>query len=267
MTTEIQLTSGAKETLYPVKESSKYVIYFHGGGFVYGSRHDIPQALIEVFHHANLNVIALDYLLAPNTALENIITTATQDCLELITQTIKEQPFIFCGRSAGSYLMQAVTKRLNAQKESIPKALINFYGYSDLDNIDQKRELVPQKITPDMIKTFDLTTTVWDDPTLQRSLLYYYAVQEQLLSDYYQVKNNEEAFKLSKEDILNLPPTFGSASSTDAEVPFHYSKALKRSPQDKFVAVYDLEHDFLKETTNPQVIKVFTQLAKWLESL
>ena len=47
MKKEWQLTTGASVSLYPASE--KYVIYFHGGGFVYGTRQDIPASLIALF--------------------------------------------------------------------------------------------------------------------------------------------------------------------------------------------------------------------------
>ena len=39
---------------------------------------------------------------------------------------------------------------------------------------------------------------------------------------------------------------------TDEEVPFRYSKALKKIPDSKFIAVYGTMHDFLKETDHDQ---------------
>ena len=50
----------------------------------------------------------------------------------------------------------------------------------------------------------------------------------------------------------------------DEEVPFRYSKALKKIPDSKFIAVYDLPHDFLKETDDDQVQMVFSRLNTWL---
>ena len=54
MKKEWQLTTGASVSLYPASE--KYVIYFHGGGFVYGTRQDIPASLIALFQEQQYSV-------------------------------------------------------------------------------------------------------------------------------------------------------------------------------------------------------------------
>ena len=64
---------------------------------------------------------------------------------------------------------------------------------------------------------------IWDDPLMSRYLLYHYAVQQNLLPSFYGVDSPDE-FALSKETLYSFPKTFSSASSSDEEIPFRYSK-------------------------------------------
>jgi hypothetical protein len=159
-----------------------------------------------------------------------------------------------------------LTAHLLQTNATLPERLVNFYGYYDLAFIHTKRQLTNTTITPEMIAGIDQTQTVWDDPLLQRYVLYMYGVQQQQLNDFYQVSEQTiDDFTISAELLKQFPPTFSTASTSDAEVPFKYSKSLKRLiPDCKFVPVYDLEHDFLKQPEDEQLQKVFNQLATWL---
>ena len=129
----LTLTSGGTATIIrPAVPAEKYLLYFHGGGFVYGSKNDLPQALSAVFLNAGYTILAVDYLLAPNHSLQEILTQNEQTFAELNAAIIKDQPFSFCGRSAGGYAMLALTQHLLANKQQLPERVINFYGYYDL---------------------------------------------------------------------------------------------------------------------------------------
>jgi hypothetical protein len=112
----------------------------------------------------------------------------------------------------------------------------------------------------------DQTEIVWDDPQFQRYLPYVYWVQQQELTTIYGLTAEALSdYAIDPELLAQFPPIFSSASSTDEEVPFRYSKGLKKVPKSKFVPVYDLPHDFLKNVEEPQVQMVFQRLARWLE--
>lgn len=268
MTEILTLSNGCQIAQTTSGNGEKYLLYLHGGGFVYGSKNDLPQALAQPFLEAGYTILAMDYLLAPNHSLKDILTSIYDSFAELKATVINDAPFIFCGRSAGGYAILALTAHLLQTNAPLPERLIQFYGYYDLAFIQDKRKLTTTTITSEMIATIDQTQPVWDDPLLQRYVLYMYGVQQQTLTDYYRVtEQTKEDFTISDELFKQFPPTFSTASTTDAEVPFKYSKSLKRLiPACKFVPVYDLEHDFLKQPENEQVQKVFQQLTTWLNT-
>lgn len=261
-----ELTSGGLVTRYPTT-TKKYLLYLHGGGLVYGSRSDIPEALVEVFQKAGYTLLTLDYLLAPNSSLPEIIANLWDSFVEIKETIIGSDPYSFCGRSAGGYLMFLLTKKIQQAGLQAPASLVNFYGYYDLAFIDDKRALTDQSIPAAAIAAIDQKTPLWDDPFLQRYLLYLYGVENQLLSQWYGVTaENLPTLQLTDTDLATLPPLFSSASTADGEVPFRYSKtAAKKNPQGKFVPVYYLEHDFLKATNELDVQKVLKSLAEWLK--
>lgn len=267
MKTDFLLSTGASLSLYPADsiEQESYLIYFHGGGFVYGSRQDIPKPLIELFHEHNYTILSMDYLLAPNSSLSEIIAATWENFLELKAKVIKEHPYRICGRSAGGYLMMALTKKIIAEKLPMPESLINFYGYTDLAFIEASRQTTQPPLSESLLPKIELTEKVWDDPQFQRYLFYIYALQQQKLTEVYGIPSNQLTdYALPAEELQLFPPVFSTASSTDEEVPFRYSKALKKIPDSKFIAVYDLPHDFLKETDDDQVQMVFSRLNTWL---
>lgn len=264
MKKEWQLTTGASVSLYPASE--KYLIYFHGGGFVYGTRQDIPASLIALFQEQQYSVLTVDYLLAPNSSLVEILALNWQNFQELQATVLKDNPFCFCGRSAGGYLMLALTQQLLKEQQRLPEKLVNFYGYTDLSFIENKRVLQQPLLSKEQVPSLNQTEIVWDDPQFQRYLPYVYWVQQQELTTIYGLTAEALSdYAIDPELLVQFPPIFSSASSTDEEVPFRYSKGLKKVPKSKFVPVYDLPHDFLKNVEEPQVQMVFQQLARWLK--
>jgi acetyl esterase/lipase len=268
MSKKIQLAQGETIELFqPDIETQKYMLYFHGGGLVYGSKNDLPTELKQLFLAKGYTLITVDYLLAPNSTLSEILAALIQS-FHAIQEQIDPHPFSFCGRSAGSYLMLLLTNHLIDQKSAVlPEQLVNFYGYTDLTFLDAERKLTDQAVTEQMIQKTETGLPVWDDPFLQRYLLYIYAVQNHLLRDYYGLtEQNQSAFTIPLEKLQLFPPIFSTASTADQEIPFKYSKQLiRKNSTDIFVPVYYLKHDFLKEVQDDQVIKVFDKLAKWLD--
>lgn len=260
----INLANGAAVDSYSTDNDQKVVLYFHGGGLIYGSKNDLPSELKNRFLAKGYTVLAVDYLLAPNSPLPEIVAALEESFYLLKESVIGDRPFGFCGRSAGGYLMLLLTKRLLAKNIS-PDFLVNFYGYTDLAFIQDTRQLLPMTIEKDQVATVNLQEPVWDDPLMARFLLYHYGVQQNLLPEYYGIDADEE-FSITDAELVQFPPTFSSASTSDKEVPFRYSKKISRLiPDSSFKPVYYLDHDFLKEVHKPEVQQVLQVLEDWLD--
>lgn len=264
------LNNKSSISVFPSDKESSIVIYLHGGGLIYGSRSDIPSPLIDTFNSNGITVISIDYLLAPNSHLDDILFELYTSYKEIKSTYIKELPYWLCGRSSGAFLMLQLMAYISSENLTFPLGLINFYGYYDLDfylnrankktnKIKLSKEDIQNLLTDPKIK-------VWDDPSMSRFPLYIYALQEKLSLEYLGVnESNITNYELNEGILSNFPPVFSTASTSDKEVPFTYSKQLYRIVKNShFVPVYYLEHDFLSLSNETEVEKVYNQLDKWI---
>lgn len=95
MSENITLDSGGTVAVARPEASAKgAVIYIHGGGFVYGSKSDLPQALQNVFLNKGYIMLAIDYLLTPNSSLIDSLNQMQQTLEELQEKEIKDLPLL-----------------------------------------------------------------------------------------------------------------------------------------------------------------------------
>lgn len=139
----------SKEATLYLPEADKieaFILYFHGGGLLYGSREDLPPSHLEAFTGAGLGIIAFDYPLAPSADLESILKDIA-DSVRLYTKNAlpgidSSAPFFLFGRSAGAYLcLMGAAKSLFPSKAEEAKhfaplgkasGILSFYGYGFL---------------------------------------------------------------------------------------------------------------------------------------
>ena len=109
------------------------VITIHGGALIMGGRYPIQMDLFEPLLEQGIAVVSVDYRVAPETKLPEIIN----DIRDAYRWVLTEGPALFNadpervavqGGSAGGYL----TLMTGFCVEPRPKALVSFYGYGDL---------------------------------------------------------------------------------------------------------------------------------------
>lgn len=258
--TECIIYSENKES----QQTDPIAIYFHGGGLIYGSKNDLPHSLINTFLKKGINIISIDYFLAPNSSISTIIKDTFTTVDILIHQLFPNQSYLLIGRSSGSFLMFQTMQLIIQNGVRFPSRLINFYGYANLEHLHKHQNIFPS----DEFKNFDFELPIKDDPTFERFILYKEALDSQSLNRLLNLTANDSKKFIITDDILQqFPPSFHTASTTDKEVPFLNSKNLsKKIPNSLLVPVYYLEHDFLK-VNHPEVAKVFLSLEEWLDSV
>lgn len=107
------------------------ILYFHGGGLVYGSREDLPDLHIDTLTKAGFSIISFDYPLAPESKIDVILTDIIQSIEYYISNSDKYDnlPYFLWGRSAGAYLcLLAASKKLS----KAPNGILSYYGYGFL---------------------------------------------------------------------------------------------------------------------------------------
>ena len=107
------------------------IIWMHGGSLISGSREDPTE--VNRYIQAGIAVVSIDYRLAPETKLPDIL----QDVRDAYQWLRSKGPGLFridpdriamVGHSAGGYLALAGGFIL----EPRPKAIVSFYGYGDV---------------------------------------------------------------------------------------------------------------------------------------
>ncbi len=269
---EIKLT----HTMYLPKTGSKKpcILYLHGGGLLYGTRHDLPKAHLTAIVQSGYPVLALSYPLAPSVPIDIILKSVhesirwfSQDPASLSLQT---DDFYLWGRSSGAYLMFHTAEKCLENHEKMPLGLINFYGYSGFDSPTFKtprflkgRAVIPRKA---VLKFVEDPTVITDDPAMRRIILYEYARQTAEWTTLLGlVKLTPSLFSLKHETFSRFPRSFNTASNTDEDVPFSESKSISKIiPNSIFIPVYNRPHDFDTDAEEPQTVKVYDRLIQWL---
>ena len=110
-----------------------FVFWIHGGGLIGGSRRDLLPRHRNAYLSLGLAVLAIDYRLAPETLLPQIVedvhdayewaATTGADELELDPTRIA-----LVGHSGGGYLALLIA----ASVQPRPRAVVTFSGYGDI---------------------------------------------------------------------------------------------------------------------------------------
>lgn len=261
---------------YPAgaKRRGVTIVYLHGGGLLYGVRDDLPRPYLQMLLAAGYDVLAPDYPLAPESALPEILTVL-QEQLEYYLQRdsrIGEEKinndYVLFGRSAGAYLAFMLAGRMAVA----PRALICLYGYTGLDVPEfAKPSAYYSKLAAVSIGQAEKligAAPVTYAPLESRLSLYIHARQTGRWPEYLGAQSEPQRFALTEAELKQLPPLFLAAATEDPDVPYRCSKALSRIlPRAQMLTVYGSEHDFDRNTNDPDSIKVYAAILKFLEQI
>lgn len=253
----------------------KTIIYIHGGGLVYGNRLDLPEVYINQLLDAGYDFFTLDYPLAPESKLGEIIHSVSNGVnwfLEHAIPTfgIQTNVYILFGRSSGAFLCFLLSKGYLQQR---PKAIISLYGYYSLMNSSLKGPN-RQYLKFPRLETSTLTKLIGNTPIVNGSIEKRYALYvhyRQTGKWVYQLINPNESllsYSLTKDDLLALPPTFLTASTDDQDVPYQITYSLSEIiPDNELYTVNGLEHDYDRNTNLPESQKLYLRMINWLENI
>ncbi|MFM1524403.1 MULTISPECIES: alpha/beta hydrolase [Helcococcus] len=254
------------------------IIYFHGGGLIYGNRNDLPKYHLEKFIQSGYIIFALDYPLAPANKIDYIL----QDCLSsidyyidnisLITKQIYNVKiflnFFLFGRSAGGYLVNLISSRLNEHQLSHLNGMILYYSYGLLDKswYEQPSNFynkLPQ-VNIDIEKFTNDYTFVGDLKI--RYPLYVYARQNGLWKNL--IYSGRDKFFYKDYSLLlieSLPkPIFITHSISDPDVPFSEFLAFTNKYKSTKYIVNTNDHDFDRDTKSSFTKELISETIKFL---
>ncbi len=96
--------------IYRPKEGNlPFVVYFHRGGFVFGSIDEADPVCRRLANHLNCVIASVDYRLAPENPFPTPLNDAYDATLWLREYAKNAPKFVVCGESAGGNLAAAVS--------------------------------------------------------------------------------------------------------------------------------------------------------------
>lgn len=255
-------------------EAKSCVLYFHGGGLLYGNRDDLPDYHIEEMTRAGHIVIAYDYPLAPAVRLDGILPDVVASINGHGEQLSEcgfspDLPYFIWGRSAGAYLVLLAAASGRLVKK--PSGILSYYGYgflvdrwyeqkspyynslpavpeSCLDQIPAEPHCVGELETHYSVYVYARQQGKWKD-------LIYSGREKYFFIDY----------SLRLKDSLGAP-LFCTHSIQDNDVPFAEFNALcAKYPAEKMIAASS-EHDFDRDTDDPFTREVLAKTIHFMEN-
>ena len=251
------------------------IIYFHGGGLLYGVRDDLPEIYINKFLNSGYDFLALDYPLAPESKLDVILKASYEEILYFLENhhsvfELETNRYILFGRSAGAYLCFMMCQRLIKNNAVPPMAIISLYGYAKLDEIQfntpSKHYNKLAQVPDESIEKIITDSPVTYGPMNLRFSLYIKARQEGTWIKYICEKEDPAKYSLAEEVLKNFPPTILAAATLDPDVPYKISKTLSKViPNSQLITIYEDVHDFDRDITKESGRLAYEEIRKWLE--
>ncbi|ALV21440.1 alpha/beta hydrolase [Carnobacterium antarcticum] len=250
------------------------IIYLHGGGLIWGDRKDLPLEYISQFLKAGYHFLAIDYPLAPETALPEIYAAAAKAINWFSDQfisvlSLKTDDYFLFGRSAGAYLALLLAHDPALPK---PKKILSFYGYHSVEESFylspskhyQQYPTIPEKLKNQLVQSKPLVSGSLEN----RYAIYIYCRQTgKWLDVVMPQKRDRSQFSLLDTELKQLPPAFIAQSKQDQDVPYALGVHLANTiPYSKLFTVEKLTHDFDKDPTNPIAQQAYTEAIDWLNN-
>ena len=257
-------------------ELETIILYFHGGGFVFGSRKDLPQKYIELLASAGIGVLAVDYPLAPETKLPTIlkITSEIMDWfVDHFLPELGQEYYFLMGRSAGAFL--ALANGIYANQLAVqPFGIISLYGYFNLSDasfsVPNRHYLKYPKVNNKTVAAQIQKEPVLESDSQNRYFLYLAARQKgDWLNLFLSSSDDKRNLSISKEDLKSLPSLFISAATDDPDIPVRQSRQLTNFHPDATLQLFESdEHDFDRTHEDTIGTELYKNIISWIsESL
>lgn len=260
------------------------ILYFHGGGLLFGTRTDLPKLHLETLTKAGYCIIAYDYPLAPAVKLDQIFEDVCASVRHYITDYrtyfetcagIQEEeclssplPYFLWGRSAGAYLCLLAGARGSFSQK--PAGILSYYGYGFLCDgwfmtpsnyycsLPAVSESILNAASSEVHAGGDMNTHysiyVYARQTGKWAELIYSGRQKFFYLDY------------TLRIFDKLPcPLFCAHSTGDTDVPYaEFLELCSRYQAQRFVASHNM-HDFDRDEKNPVTVRLMDATLKFLD--
>lgn len=256
------------------KKTGMTLLYFHGGGLIYGNRDDLPADYISMLNAEGYHLLSIDYPLAPEVSIKVILKclqqainwfkTEYQDTLGITTAS-----YCLFGRSAGAYLALLIGSQLS---DADLKGIISFYGYYALTESDFNEPSSYYQKYP-TIPFMTLHQLTLGAPKSQASInerFVIYLAYRQSGNWAKQLVGSDSLadYNVTHERLQCLPPTFIAASTGDQDVPYRISEKMAvLIDKARLFKVKGLPHDFDSDSQQVAAQDAYRDLLAWLDLL
>ncbi|HJZ57956.1 MAG TPA: alpha/beta hydrolase [Gemmataceae bacterium] len=234
------------------------VVWIHGGALIMGNRKGVPQNLLDLCRDEGYALVSLDYRLAPEVKLPDIIADVEDGFRWLRGPGAKEchldaDRVIVTGGSAGGYL----TLMTGVVVKPRPTALVAYWGYGDVDGdwytkpseFYRKQPLVTKEDAHAGVGGKVITGSEDGVDFKPRSRFYLYLRQNGLWTK--EVTGFDPATERAKLDrycpvrnvSLEYPPTMLVHGTEDTDVPYHLSVDMAKE-----LARHKVSHELVTVT-------------------
>jgi epsilon-lactone hydrolase len=121
----------AVEILVRRARTDSYILYFHGGGYAYGTARLVRDFTWRLGEVADAGVLYFDYRLAP----EHPFPAAVEDASKVyrwLASRVNPARITFVGESAGGGLALATSQKMRDEKFGLPAAVVAISPWTDL---------------------------------------------------------------------------------------------------------------------------------------
>lgn len=230
--------------VYPVSSSAPtpVIVWIHGGALIFGTRRWVQPVLQQLLTEAGYTQVSIDYRLAPETKLPEIVADVG-DALQWLVQNaalvnIDPTRMGVLGRSGGGYLALMA----GCCADVGLKAIVTFYGYGDIiddwyaepDSHYLKEPLVTEAEARAVVGTMPLSEASGEAGP-NRSLFYLYCRQQGLWPKEVHGADHRvepEAFYPycpNRNITAAYPPTLLLHGTEDNDVPYEQSVVMAKA--------------------------------------
>lgn len=266
-------------TFYRPIEATPYrntLLYFHGGGLIFGQREDLPIEYLNLLTGAGYGLITFDYLLAPESNLDTIITYAQKAIDWFINEAsatlmLSHARYYLFGRSAGAYLSLYLAAHADKRQQSQQaEGIISLYGYYTLNeasfNIPSRHFLKFNRVTDATVKALIRHKPLVAGPMDERFIIYLAGRQSGDWLKYLLTSNLKAIdYSLTNIQLKSLPRTFLAVAVQDPDVPTRQSRLMSNHIVDTELHIIETdEHDFDRTQIETHGLSLYQSIVEWL---
>jgi epsilon-lactone hydrolase len=115
-----------------VDNPERTVLYFHGGGYFFGSLITHRPSCAQLARHTRARVLSVDYRLAPEHPCPAAVDDAVAWWKELLRQGVNPAEVVFAGDSAGAALAVSCLVQAKAQGLPMPAGALLYSPMADM---------------------------------------------------------------------------------------------------------------------------------------